>query len=57
MEETTGVEIVTNEGTRVVTTYNWASTPAGLRALQALIEQQTYEADWEKVEEGAEPRP
>ena len=52
--ETTSVEIVTNEGTRVVTTYNWASAPAGLRALQALIEQQTYEADWEKVEE---PRP
>ena len=40
-----------------MTTYNWASTPAGLRALQGLIEQQTYEADWEKVEEGAEPRP
>lgn len=48
--ETTTVEVLTSEGTRLVTTYNWASTPAALRVLQSLIEQQAYEADWEKVE-------
>ena len=47
--ETTSVEVVTSEGTRVVTTYSWASTPSGLRSLQALIEQQAYEADWEEA--------
>jgi len=48
--ETTTVEVVASDGVRVVTTYNWLSTPSGLRALQALLEQQTYEVDWEKVE-------
>ena len=48
--ETTTVEVVASDGVRVVTTYNWLSTPSGLRALQALLEQQTYEMDWEKVE-------
>jgi hypothetical protein len=48
--ETTSVEVVTSEGTRLVTTYNWASTPSGLRSLQALIEEQAYAADyWEKA--------
>ena len=50
--ETTTVEVVASDGVHVVTTYNWLSTPAGLRALQALIEQQTFEAEWEKVEKG-----
>ena len=48
--ETTTVEILGSDGTRHVTTYNWANTPSGLRALQSLIEQQAYETDWEKVE-------
>ena len=48
--ETTTVEVLTSEGTRRVTTYNWFSTPPGLRAFQALIEQQSYEANWEKVD-------
>jgi uncharacterized protein DUF6438 len=48
--ETTSIEIVTSDGTRLVTTYNWASTPSGLRSLQALIEEQAYEANWEKAE-------
>ena len=48
--ETTTVEVLTSEGTRHVTTYNWSSTPSGLRALQSLIEQQAYESNWEKVE-------
>ncbi len=56
VEETTGVEVVTSEGVKYVMTYSWSSTPAGLRALQAMIEQQTYEADWEQGEE-AEQRP
>ena len=49
-QETTSVEVVASDGVHVVTTYNWLSTPSGLRALQALIEQQAYEAEWEKVE-------
>ena len=48
--ETTTVEILSSDGTRRVTTYNWVHTPSGLRALQSLIEQQAYETDWEKVE-------
>jgi Domain of unknown function (DUF6438) len=48
--ETTRVEVVSSDGVRVVTTHNWMNTPSGLRALQALIEQQAYETDWAKVE-------
>jgi len=48
--ETTTIEVVTNDGVRVVTTHNWASTPSGLRALQSLIEQQAYQTDWAKFE-------
>lgn len=48
--ETTTIEVVTDDGTRIVTTYNWASTPSGLRSLQALIEEQAYAADWEKAD-------
>lgn len=51
VEETTGVEVVSTDGVKRVTTYNWSSTPSGLRALQSMIEQQTYEADWEETEE------
>ncbi|HET9713590.1 MAG TPA: DUF6438 domain-containing protein [Pyrinomonadaceae bacterium] len=47
-EETVAVEVVTSEGAKRVTTQNWASTPSGLRALQAVIEQETYEVDWEE---------
>jgi hypothetical protein len=50
VEETTGLEVVTSEGVKLVTTNNWSSTPSGLRALQAMIEQQTYEAEWEEVD-------
>ncbi|HKY41556.1 MAG TPA: DUF6438 domain-containing protein [Pyrinomonadaceae bacterium] len=49
-QETTTVEVIASDGVHAVTTYNWLSTPSGLRALQALIEQQAYEAEWEKVE-------
>lgn len=51
VRETTGVEVITTDGVKLVTTYNWSSTPSGLRALQSMIEQQTYEADWEETEE------
>jgi len=47
--ETTSIEVFTSDGVRLVTTYNWASTPVGLRSLQALIEEQAYAADWEKA--------
>jgi hypothetical protein len=48
IEETTSIEIVTSEGTKLVTTHNWANTPISLRALQAVLEQQTFEAEWEE---------
>ena len=48
--ETTTIEVLSSDGTTLVTTYNWATTPSGVRALQALIEQQAYETDWEKAE-------
>jgi Domain of unknown function (DUF6438) len=47
VEETVAVEVVTSDGVKRQTTQNWASTPSGLRALQAVIEQETYEVDWE----------
>lgn len=47
VEERVTVEVVTTDGVKRLTTQNWASTPSGLRALQAVIEQETYEVDWE----------
>jgi len=47
MEETVAVEVITSDGVKRLTTQNWASTPSGLRALQAVIEEETYEVDWE----------
>lgn len=47
VEETVAVEVITSDGAKRLTTQNWASTPSGLRALQAVIEQETYEVDWE----------
>ena len=47
VEETVAVEVITSDGAKRLTTQNWSSTPSGLRALQAVIEQQTYEVDWE----------
>ena len=57
IDETTGLEVITTDGVRLVTTHNWSSTPAGLRALQAMIEQQTYEIEWYEAEEPREPHP
>lgn len=48
IKETTTIEVVTSEGTNLVTTHNWTGTPTGLRALQAVLEQQTYEVEWEE---------
>jgi hypothetical protein len=50
VREATDVEVVTSEGMRRVTTHDWSSAPSGLRALQAMIEQQTFEAEWQEVE-------
>ena len=47
VEEMVAVEVVTTDGVKRLTTQNWTSTPSGLRALQAVIEQETYEVDWE----------
>jgi hypothetical protein len=50
VEETQVLEVLTSDGSRVLTTSNWESTPAELRALQALVDRQTFEVEWEKVE-------
>lgn len=49
VEESTSVEVIATNGVKRITTQSWAGTPSGLRALQAMIEQQTYEAEWEQV--------
>jgi uncharacterized protein DUF6438 len=47
VEETVAVEVITTDSAKRVTTYNWASTPSELRALQAVLEHETYEVEWE----------
>jgi len=51
--ETITVEVVTNEGSHRVTSYNWNSIPGNLRALEALIQYQAYYIDWDEVKEGS----
>lgn len=50
VEETVVLEVLTNEGLRVVTTHNWRSTPNELRVIQALIDHQICQTGWERVE-------
>lgn len=50
VEENIKFEVITNQGRRMVTTYNWASTPVELRVLHALVEEQAYHVYWEKEE-------
>src|SRR5689334_385735 len=45
-EETVVLEVMTNEGVRVVTTRNWAHTPSELRVLQSLVDYQSYQMNW-----------
>ena len=47
--ETISLEVVTDEGSRQVTSYSWTSMPGELRVLHALIHYQTYYVDWEEV--------
>ena len=49
-EETVVLEVVTNEGLRVVTTHNWAYTPSELRVLQSLVDYQSYQSNWANAE-------
>lgn len=49
-EEIIVLEVVTHEGPRRVTAYNWASTPFELRALHALVAEQVYHMDWYEAE-------
>ena len=49
VEETMVLEVSTNEGTRVMTTHNWNSTPAELRTLHALVDYQTFVVEWDEV--------
>ena len=50
VEDTIVLEVSTTDGTRVLTTNNWDSTPAELRALQALVDRQTFNVVWDKAE-------
>ena len=49
-QETVVLEVLTSEGLRVVTTHNWATTPDGLRVLQALLDLQGYQVVWADAE-------
>ncbi len=49
VEETMVLEVSTNEGSRVLTTNNWDSTPSELRALHALVDYQTYVVEWDEA--------
>ena len=51
VEDTWVLDVSTSDGSRVLTTNNWDSTPAELRALQALLDRQTYNVEWEKADE------
>jgi hypothetical protein len=50
VDETMVLEVLTKEGTRVLTTHNWDSTPAELHALQELIDYQTFVVEWDEVQ-------
>lgn len=50
VEERIVLQIVTNEGSPIVSAYSWASTPPPLRTLVALVDYQIYQVEWEKVE-------
>lgn len=50
VEETIVLQIVTNEGSPMVSAYSWASTPPPLRTLVAVVDYQIYQVEWEKVE-------
>ncbi|HEU4768002.1 MAG TPA: DUF6438 domain-containing protein [Pyrinomonadaceae bacterium] len=47
-EEQIKIEVVTNEGLRVVRFNNWSDTPVELRILDALIEEQIYHMYWDE---------
>jgi Domain of unknown function (DUF6438) len=51
VEETIVFQVDTSEGSRAVTTYNWPSTPAGLRTLHALVYHLVYQVEWDEVEQ------
>jgi len=50
VEETMVLEVSTDEGSRALTTNNWDTTPAELRALHALIDYQTFVVEWDEVQ-------
>ena len=50
VEEKVVLEVMTTAGLRVVTTNNWASTPAQLRVLYAVIDRQACEVIWYDAE-------
>ena len=50
VEDTWVVEVTTSEGSRVLRTNNWSSTPSELRAVQSLIERETFNVVWDEQE-------
>jgi hypothetical protein len=50
-EETMQIEVVSTDGSQLVTTHNWSSMPMELRALEALIDYEAQLVDWEKVDD------
>lgn len=50
LEEKILTEVVTTEGSRVVTACNWRLMPSELRTIDALIDYEPYVVEWEKAE-------
>ena len=47
-EEKVVIEVITNEGPRLVTSYNWSTSPVQLRAIQAIVDYETYRLTWDE---------
>ena len=51
VEEKIVIDVITNEGAHSVTTYNWSTTPARLRVIQAVIDYETYRLTWDESDD------
>lgn len=40
--------VVTNEGIKSVTTYNWIDTPPGLWTINGMLDYEVFEIGWDK---------
>ena len=48
IDEKQTVTVVTNEGIKSVTTYNWIDTPTGLWAISGMLDYEVFEIGWDK---------